>query len=122
MRDFAEPICLPPEGRQSDPLEDLYAALAAKQEAKERAADEEAARLHGEIGHNGGPEIKEPKEPFGLKSRWLHFVKELDLRRLARIEYRLSLVERRAKELREERARIRGTAIKRMRRASGKMN
>jgi hypothetical protein len=122
MKDFASchaEDCLPDVGGHQDPLEAIYAAAKRREDAKEAALNAEAKAISELIGHNGGPAIK---EPFGLKARWLSFVNAIELRRLALIEYRLHLAERRAKELREERAKIRSTAIKRMRRATGKAN
>ena len=122
MKDFASchaDDCLPEAGGHRDPLEAIYAAAKRREDAKEVALNAKAKAISELIGHNGGPSIK---EPFGLKARWLSFVNAVELRRLALIEYRLHLTERRAKELRGERAKIRSTAIKRMRRATGKAN
>lgn len=60
------------------------------------------------------------QEPFGLKALWIHYAKELELRRLAKLHLRIHRKELALQELTGERQRIMNRCIKRMRRASGK--
>ena len=54
------------------------------------------------IGHNGGPRT----EPFGLRARWLSFAKEIELRRLAKLQLRIERKQRSLDDLIAERKRI----------------
>lgn len=73
-----------------------------------------ATRCDVGIGHNGGP------RPFGLRAKWLRFVTDLELRRLARLSVWISRRERGLADLKKERGRIMNRCIRRMRRIDGK--
>lgn len=72
-----------------------------------------------EIGHNH-PHDGRKEEPFGLRAAWLRFASELELRRLAVLQIRITRKERSLAAMRAERATIMNRCIRRMRRAAGK--
>lgn len=71
------------------------------------------------IGHNRR-QPTETIEPFGLRAAWLHFAKEVELRRLAKLQARINRINRRRSDLVSERQLIMARCIKRMRRLNGK--
>jgi hypothetical protein len=58
--------------------------------------------------------------PFGLKTLWLHFANDWELRRLARLHMRIERKKSSLAEQISERQKIMNRCIRRMRRASGK--
>lgn len=80
-----------------------------------RVADGTTQGLAG-IGHNGGPRV----EPFGLRSAWLRFTTEQELRCLAKIHLRIERRKLGIANLVAERQLIMNRCIRRMRRADGK--
>lgn len=71
------------------------------------------------IGHNSAqPVVK--SEPFGLRTAWLHFANELELRRLAKLHMRINRRKKSLDDLVAERQLIMNRCIRRMRRQNGK--
>jgi hypothetical protein len=58
--------------------------------------------------------------PFGLRTLWLHFANDWELRRLARLHMRIERKKCSLAEQISERQKIMNRCIRRMRRASGK--
>ncbi|MPM20182.1 hypothetical protein SDC9_66611 [bioreactor metagenome] len=77
------------------------------------------ARNAPEIGHSRQNEGRKG-EPFGLRAAWLRFASELELRRLAVLQIRITRKEQSLAAMRGERATIMNRCIRRMRRAAGK--
>ena len=59
-------------------------------------------------------------EPFGLRTLWLHFANQLELKRLAKLHVRIELKKANLADLIAERQAIMNRCIRRMRRAKGK--
>lgn len=70
--------------------------------------------------NNNDPQHVEPIEPFGLRTAWLHFANELELRRLAKLHGRINRRKRGLDDLVTERQKIMNRCIRRMRRHQGK--
>ena len=59
-------------------------------------------------------------EPFGLRSAWLHFANEIEIRHLAKLHGRINRRKQSLDDLITERQLIMNRCIRRMRRKSGK--
>ncbi|MBU2867844.1 hypothetical protein [Pacificibacter marinus] len=59
-------------------------------------------------------------EPFGLRSAWLHFANEIEIRHLAKLHGRINRRKQSLDDLISERQLIMNRCIRRMRRKSGK--
>lgn len=84
--------------------------------AKPHCAADGTAQDRPGIGHNGGPVA----EPFGLRSRWLRFADEIELRALAKLYLRIERKKAALAHLVAERQTIMNRCIRRMRRKNGK--
>lgn len=59
-------------------------------------------------------------EPFGLRSAWLHFANEMEIRHLAKLHGRINRRKQSLDDLISERQLIMNRCIRRMRRKNGK--
>lgn len=106
-------------------LSELYAAMAEKERADERAKADAEARLLEKytvmLGHNGPPKDTpaSKKKPLGLGAAWVKFANQRELKKLAKLHARIERKEQSLRDLRKDRSTIMTRCIRRMRRSKG---
>jgi hypothetical protein len=102
---------------ETDPLMVLFQRLEAQQAAEETNRENQARRIAGLIGDNGGPPLA---EPFGISAPWFQFANPEEVERLAKLHVRIERRQMIVSDDIGERTKIMNRCIRRMRRAAGK--